>query len=348
MAIRARILIAAVAAAILAALCVPSVAQAGETDPIPSPGGGTTGSGFTVRVSIRFSGNAAPGGGGVRQVAVHPTCWWAPAAGPYQDAVAMLAWYDEVTGGQQTRGLVDMYGPRSAWADAAKEAQAGTKLAWYHAYCVDPTDYANYGVGVVQGVDPIEGDPTNWVTFLYRPFGVNEPIPAPQVPPLQLAQAARRAMVIPKPTVDRNPKIHDAGAPTLVGLPTWFWVTNPAAVGGPQGVREIRADLVNSNTWAEVTANTSGLTLDSPGGSANCKPAQALNVYAAGKSDSAGCTVEFTHASVGLPNGYTVNASTDWQATWRGSGATGGQLADLARAAAAQVPVAEVQDIVSH
>jgi hypothetical protein len=339
----------AILGALLGMLWMPA-ARADQTG--QSDGGANSAGGYTARVSILFTGDVGRRGGGVHEVRVHPTCWWAPAAGPYTDAVAMLAWYDEVTDGQQSRGIVDQYGPRKVWADAAKEAKDGKQLSWYHAYCVDPKNYAKFGLGVVQEVDPVEGNPTNWVNFQYRAFAAGEPIPAPMVSTQELAEAARRAMFIPAPATDRNPKIQAAGAPTLVGLPTWFWVTDPASVGGETGTRKIRAELQGAAvpTWAQVSASITGggLQLNSPAGGATCGPAQATTKYADGKPDSAGCTVQFTHASVGMPNGYTVRASTNWQAIWNGSDGNGGTLANLAREVTAQVPVAEVQDVVTH
>ena len=194
--------------------------------------GGTAGpSGYTARVRIHFYGSGVPGGSLTRSVRVHPTCWWAPAAGPYTDAVAMLAWYDAVTGKQQTRGIVDQYGPRSEWKKEADAESAGTAdISWYRAHCDNPADYTKFGVGSVENVDPILGNNNNFVTFLYHPFNVGEAIPQPRVSPEELARAARQVLTIQKPQMKRNPMIAAPGAPTLVGLPTWFWVTN-AAVG---------------------------------------------------------------------------------------------------------------------
>jgi hypothetical protein len=332
-------------------LWLPGVASAGQTD--PGDGGGNSPQGYTVEVAIRFSGDAAPGGGGVRRVRVAPTCWWLPASGPYTDAVAMLAWYDEVTGGAQTRGIISLYGPRKVWKDAAEQEKSGAAdLSWYRAFCKDPAQIPTYGGGVDQGSDGPLGDPTTWVTYPYQTFNVGQPIPQPRVDPAELARAARDEMVIPVPETNRNPKIHAAGAPTLVGLPTWFWVTNPVAVGvgNDRGTRRIRAEInAPQLIWAEVTAATGGLSLQSPAGSATCIPARARTAYADGVPETRGCTVQFAKASVGYPDGYPVTASTAWTATWDGSdGTQNEQLDGLTRTVTTQVPVAEVQNIVTH
>jgi hypothetical protein len=322
-----------------------TTAQAAQVDP-PDGGGYGTPGGYTVEVSVDFTGEAAPGGGGSRVVRVAPVCWWQPAAGPYTDAVASLAWYDQVTGGLQTRGVIGEYGPRRIWKAAADAEAAGTAdTSWYRAFCVNPKDYERYDAGDAEGVDPLPGNPENFVTYYYRAFPAGAALPPPLVEPEELARVARDVMVIPVPETDRNPKIKSAGAPTLVGLPTWFWVTDPEAVGGEDGDRDITATL--GNVFATVTAETEGLHLDSPAGGANCAPGRALVEYSGTASEDNACTVSFTHASVAYPKGYAVAASTNWAATWVGSGGTGGVLEGLARDVVSNVPVAEVQNIVT-
>ena len=318
-------------------------AQAGQAD----PPGGPTGDGYTVLVSVTFTGEAAPGGGGTRTVRVSPVCWWQPASNVYTDAVASLAWYDEVTGGLQTRGVIGEYGPRRIWKAAADaEASGADDTSWYRAVCKDPADYDRYNAGDSEGVDPLPGNPENFVTYYYRAFPAGAAVPDPLVDPEELARVARDLMVIPVPETDRNPKVQSAGAPTLVGLPTWFWVTDPESVGGADGDRDITATL--GDVFATVTAKTGGLTLKSPAGGATCVPSQALIKYSAGTSEDAACTVEFTRASVAYPGGYPLAASTNWDANWVGSGGTGGPMEGLARNFVSNVPVAEVQNIVTR
>jgi hypothetical protein len=319
-----------------------------------TPGGDTAPGGYSVSVQVRFSGNAAPGGGGGTTVAVnlHPVCWWEPATGNYTDAEAMLDWYDGVTGGVQSPGMYAQYGSRQPWEDAAAREAAGQDLSWYKAYCKDPNDYVDYGLGSTDTGDdnPIANNNPTWTTFLYRAFGAGEAIPAPMVDPAELADAARDQLQIPEPEIDRNPRVHDTDEATLVGLPTFFWVTDPQSVGGEGGTRTIRADVVGAGepVWAEVTAEIQqqGLVLSWPGGSKNCPPEQAIRKYTAGMSEDGACTVEFQRASTGYPGGYPVEASTAWDATWEGSGDTGGDLPGLATQVTELIPVAEVQNVV--
>src|SRR5690349_3027995 len=82
------------------------------------------GDGSAVEVAIECAGERAAAGDRAT-VRVDPLCWWEPAAGPYADAVARLAWYDMLTGGLQTRGVIGEYGPRRIWKQAADNEASG-------------------------------------------------------------------------------------------------------------------------------------------------------------------------------------------------------------------------------
>jgi hypothetical protein len=256
----------------------------------------------------------------------------------------MLALYDSQVHGQPTHWQLQEYGPRSIWV-AARDAEAkGQDLSWYAATCTDPADYRTFAGGCEENYEPGHG-PQTWVCYRYKAFPARARIPAPLVTPADLARAARDVMVIPVPTFDRNPKVVKAGQATLVGIPTWFWVTDPAATGGPAGTRTIRAEA--GPTWAVVVAHTTGMHLDSPAGSASCTPGQARTSWRQGRPDTAACTVAFTKASVAYPAGYPVTATTRWTADWTGSANTRGTLDPVTRTWTGNVPVAEVQTIVT-
>jgi hypothetical protein len=311
-------------------------------------GGGSDPSGYTAMVSIHFHGRGVPGGDLTRSVSVHPSCWWAVADGPATDAKAMLAWYDEVTGGATDNYTLSLYGPRSAWVDAVNREASGEHIIWYKAFCKNTDDYTKFGInGTDAGVGGGQEGGVTWITFLYKAFNAGAPIPAPRVDPEELARAAREVMTIPEPTTDHNPKVNAPGAPTLVGLPTWFWVRDPDAVGlRANGTRTIRAQL--GAVWAQLVATTSGLKLSSPAGGTQCSPARSGTAYAKGVPESNGCTVSFDKASVGFTSGYPVTAATDWLPLWTGSDGTNGGFDQLTRSVITTVPVAEVQNIVTH
>jgi hypothetical protein len=241
--------------------------------------------------------------------------------------------------GNEAKG---MYGPRDRFIAAA---ESPTEMWWYHAVCGDVADLASY-----TGETFLFRGQTLAVTYRAFPVvagGVNTP--PPLIEPEALAEVARDVMVLPLPDVERNPKTAGAGlaGATFVNLPTWFWVTDPAAVGGATGRRTIRAEVNGGAVWAEVVAATQGLVITSPAGATTCPPTTATRPWSPGTNDATGCTVAFERASVGYPSGYPVTAATTWDATWTGSGGTGGTLPALARQTVTQVPVAESQAIVT-
>jgi hypothetical protein len=151
---------------------------------------------------------------------------------------------------------------------------------------------------------------------------------------------------------DRNPMVNAPGTPTLVGLPTWFWVRDPLAVGEEAGNLDVTASVEQPDglVWAKVVATTSGLSISSQyGGTLNggCSPKQALTDYPNHPKafDKDACTVEFTHAEVNLP----ITATTDWNASWTGSNNDGVHPLDFLRQQFnSTISVAEVQNIVAR
>ena len=330
----------------------------GASSASASPGGGNggtnQGAGYSV-TAVSFSGDAAPGGGGTFPVGVPVTCWWEPAQlsmadGSYIDPTnpaELEAWYTyamPAMNGTFAIGRVT-YGDFASWKPALDKMRAGQKITAYSPTCrQDAPDCALIGFSGV-ALPPIAGVTGECGISVGIGFFTTGDPPAPQVAPADLAQVAHDQMQIPEPLVDRNPKVTALAGATLVGLPTWFWVTDPASIGGAAGTRTIRAEV--RGVWAEVVARTDGLHLTSPAGGANCGPDTALTAYARGVDEGAACTVSFSGASVGYPAGYPVDASTVWTAAWTGSGNTGGNLASLLRGTSVDVPVAESQTVVT-
>jgi hypothetical protein len=343
-----RLLLAGLAAGSVLVLSATG-ASAGIGDPAPMPPpADTTDTGYSATALVEFSGDGAPVGSKARRrLRVPVTCWWTPAPGPSQDPQRMLAAYDSGTlaaatyaryAGRSWSPIQDqahaVATARGDFEDAVKRAASGAKLAWYVAVCRDSATLSDY-----QGF--VKVCPTGMLFAAY-PVGQT---PQPRVEPAALAQVARENLNLVLPAVDRNPKVTAAGGASLVGLPTWFWVTDPVAVGAPTGRRTIRAQV--DQVWAEVVATTTGLHVTSPAGSATCTPARATVAWRSGIADSSACTLVFTKASVGYPSGYPVQASTTWAATWTGSDNTSGTLTALTRTVTVPVPVAEVQTIVT-
>ncbi|WP_170119644.1 hypothetical protein [Haloactinopolyspora alba] len=339
------------AAALAAAVAAPLPAGARDD----GTGGEGTGNGYEVGVEVTISGDGAPGTGGTIEVSLPPVCWWEPipsnVADPPVDATdpkSVYEWFKDILphlSGHAASGRL-AFPDTQVFKDAIKREKAGEDITWYqissNSKDVKPCSPE------VHDVPPQRGDE---VAQIYAPFVAGEP-PEPAVDPETLAIEARELMVIDEPDVERNPKIDGSGpvGATFVNIPTWFWVTDPEMVGGAEGTRTIRAEVLGTGVWAEVTAETGGLSVAYPGGSQQCPPEVALREWSPGSSDAAGCTVSFPRASVGFPDGYPVEASTQWNATWEGETgdgeSVGGELDPLQRSTTVNVPVAEVQTLV--
>lgn len=311
-------------------------------------GGTTTQSGYTVTAAVDFSGDAAPGGGGTVHIGVPAQCWWGTADAPgfnAADPSSWVKWREDYVAGLGSSSTVSYWyyslASPEAFAAAAAAAQSGKSMTLYVAQCVDDDPCSAKLAKFVGGDMNSSFGCTIPVTIQFFATGAT---PQPQIDPYDLAILAREHMQIDTPQVDRNPKAQAPAGATFVGLPTWFWVTNPASVAvATGGVKTIRAAV--GNTWASVTASTDGLSLSSPAGSTTCSPQQSIVSYQ-GEASGTACSIEFSKASVGYPAGYPVTASTTWGATYQLSDGRSGGLDGLARQTVVNVPVAESQAIV--
>ena len=326
--------------ALASVLAWPGSARADQTDQTPAP----TDGGYEISVSVKFTGDPALPASG-RGYPVKVTCYWAPAAPQYQNAEDMLDWYDAAVANQDNNTYKDNYGEREDWEKAAEGEAKGVDVSWYRATCVDINDTPNFYIGV-EGENPVV-DPAGTSFVPYRTFPGGAEPPPPRVDVESLAELAWAEMILPEPTWHRNPSVGGEGGPTLVRLPTWFWVDDQDALGGPDGTQSITATV--GNVSATVTATAGRFQLSSPGGGKSCGREQALTKYTAGAApDSPACTIQFARASVAYPDGYPVQARTQWSATWEGTGEPGGRLPGRTIAAPpANVRVAEVQNVVT-
>jgi hypothetical protein len=333
-------------------------AAAGNTPDPPSPGptGGLTPTGGKVAavdvaaVDVVVSGNGLKGKPGRHRAEVPVMCWWQSALGPSTDPAAMLAAYDNGSLGAQTyqaySGVSWVFWSASA-AGVATSIVAATRedfvaatrepagsVAWYMAVCRDgatPADYFDF-VG------------SSAIGIRYRAWPTARP-PAARVAPIDLAVYANSLLDLPDPVAEHNPKIVKAGGATLVGLATWFWVTDPAAAGMPDGRRSVTARA--GRVQATVTAAILEVDISSQAGRAACTRQRAVTPYTPRTSETSACTLVFTKASVDHPKGWPVTVTANWHLTWTGSGNTGADLGTQSHNWSTHVPVAEVQTIVT-
>lgn len=297
---------------------------------------GGTGGGYTVQVTVTLTGDAAPGGGGgTVHASVAPVCYWfdqsANLGGKSIADLAKLTDYKSDTR-MGANDAIWKNPPADWWAPYVAQEAAGAHLTAYEPTCQDGNSYSGGSLTMLTAYGSASS-PYGLIVTAGAP-------PQPSVAPKSLIKVAYDNMQLTPPVVDYNPRITATNGGTLVGLPTYFWVTDPLAVGGPSGRRTIRATA--AGVWAEVTADNNGLTLTSPGSNTvNCSRAQALTRY--GQAGNP-CTVVFGHASTAWP----VDATTTWKAAYRLSTGQTDALAPKAKVAPGQpVPVGESQAIVT-
>jgi hypothetical protein len=298
--------------------------------------------GYKIGVHVTISGADAGrlGKGGGTTMSVQPSCWWRkynPDIGG-NDATTpegFQKFYDEsipYLSGHAAAGRLSMpeYNEVKRVADAAKN---GEHYTWYQLQCRD-------------GVDPVKaGFTKSGGTYMGQQIGIgwaafpDGQIPEPYVAPEDLATAlwdyAQQGLT--NPGIGRNPVIAANGGATLVNVPTWFWVNNPATSLADDG----KIDLVATagNTTVTLKASSSGVDFTSPAGATSCTVDQAKQAWSTGKADAGACSISFEKSSAGWP----VTASISWSGRWDGNDGTGGDLPVVFHSTTVNVPVVEVQ-----
>jgi hypothetical protein len=285
--------------------------QKSQTDPSSSVEASGGGKQYTVRITyagdVRGAAGGAGGGSRVVSVPVPVKCWWEPAASFYRDPQAMYDWYLGRANAHSTSQYAsEHFGTYQDYQAVIDKAKAGQKYYWYQAMCRDDADLAAF-----------TNDSTGSVNYLKAfPVVDGEPrVPVPRVEPEQVALQAYQELNLVEPVLDRNPKATQGTHTglTLVNIPTWFWVTNPPALGGTPGTRTITAKVQkpDGNTLSvQVTARPQGLELSSPAAeTTTCPLARARLAWTEGRGEEDGCTLHFHHTSIGQPTGHPVTAT---------------------------------------
>ncbi|MET9758666.1 hypothetical protein ABZ016_06365 [Streptomyces sp. NPDC006372] len=159
-----------------------------------------------------------------------------------------------------------------------------------------------------------------------------------------LADYAYDKVKVPDTKVELKPE-----AKSTVNLPTWVWLDK----GTFKDVK-VRAELPNTDLWAETTAKPVALHLDPGTEDAEVFPASGdceINddgsigtPYIKGSADKTPpCGIRYLHATDGTP--YQLSAGITWQITWQGSNGTGGDLPDGTFETTQDMNVQEIQSI---
>ena len=168
----------------------------------------------------------------------------------------------------------------------------------------------------------------------YVPGGGQPPVPP--VDGATLAKAAWKAVEIPAPSVEMNPRM-DGDVQTLVGVENWVW----ASADTPQSVT---ATASAGPVSATVTATSSGLTLSAPDSKVSCQgfgtPWQP-GMPEGGSS----CTMTFTRSSEHLGGSTSVKVGVSYSASYTASDGAQGSLPSVSTSGSVSLKVGEAQSL---
>ena len=161
----------------------------------------------------------------------------------------------------------------------------------------------------------------------------------PPVPPVDggtLAKAAWKAVEIPPPVVETNPRM-DGGVQTLVGVENWVWASEDT----PQSVT---ATATAGPVTATVTASSTGLTLSAPDSKVSC---QGFGTpWQSGMAEgSSPCTMTFTRSSEHLGGTSTVNVGVSYSASYTATDGSQGDLPSVSTSGTLSIKVGEAQSL---
>lgn len=267
----------------------------------------TSGGGNTITVTVVGTGvkGGSAGHAGSRSVSVPAPCSMSPG-------FTGKEYYDWVQSGKAAKDWYNLGGGM----DGQFEPQPGyekykddDKGHWYGGSCSSET---------FTDMDEFFAYADKWFAAhksVYVPAGTRPP--APPIPPQLLRDVATKAMTLPLPQINWNPKRTEDQA-TLVNLDTWVWLTDR----NPNRYVEASADSDTGRVTARVDANLQGMTVRADG-----VPEKTCQNGGVPWSDGATgeCSIRFPRSS---PGGGTtaVTTQTSWLATWSFNGADKGPI----------------------
>ncbi|GAA5003544.1 hypothetical protein [Streptomyces siamensis] len=270
-----------------------------------------------------------------------PACWYEPVMTPEQ-----LKRFSE-TNGNGDVGVHETWIGKGLWTDHYRDEKPEKNFddTWSTA-----PGYKDYNTGKKgyfwRSVAPDDTDPKSWDCGRIMFWQDGNTVPqVPNAPtPKTLAEYAYNQVKIPDTKIELKPE-----GKSTVNLPTWIWLDK----GTFQDVT-VRAELPNTNLWAETTAKPVALHLE-PGtedastfpASGECKINDDGSIgtpYKKGDADrTPPCGIEYLRATSGAP--YQLKASITWQISWEGTGGAKGDLPDGTFETTQDMNVQEIQSI---
>ncbi|MFF4347745.1 hypothetical protein [Streptomyces sp. NPDC001530] len=347
----------AAAAAVALVLCGGGVAYAdgpadNTTPPPPSgPSGNTDGKGNIYasathsQIKVRqVKGPTTGKRGNLTPVDTNwkpPACWYEPVMTPEQ-----LKKFSE-TDGSGDVGVHETWIGKGLWTDHYRDGKPDKNFD--DTWSVAP-GYKDYNIGKKgyfwRSVAPDDTDPDSWDCGRIMFWQDGNTVPkVPNAPTAKtLAEYAYDQVKIPNTEIELKPE-----GKSTVNLPTWIWLDK----GTFQEVT-VRAELPNTDLWAETTAKPVALHLEPGTDDAETFPASGEctfnddasigTPYKTGDADKTPpCGITYLRATNGQP--YQLKASVTWQITWEGTGGTGGPLPNGTFETTQDINVQEIQSI---
>ena len=294
-----------------------------------SAGGGE----ISVSITEQYTTASSGGGGGETvssstSISVKPSCYYEKQED--QSQVGRDAWDLQDQGTKNKEDEVEKV--YSGYKRSKEDMQPGT---WWRVKC---NEDAFENLAAMQAAR--NRMTPNGATYLWIPDSENggKP-PAPYISGRALATAAWKAVKIPQPTIETNPKVGSQRA-TLVGMDTWVWPTGNTP-------RSVTVTASAGATSATVTAASAGLQLSAPDGKPSCQ-GFGIAWHSGMPEGSSPCTISFNRSSAHLGGTTPLTVSVAYSATYTATDGSGGDLPAVTATNTINLPVAEVQTLTTN
>jgi hypothetical protein len=168
--------------------------------------------------------------------------------------------------------------------------------------------------------------------------------PPPGVTTLTPGQAARSlvdSFELEGITVGFAPDPNLPGSRSYVGVPVWMWAENPTPLTFGPYVQTTTLGGVSLTATAQVTSIIWNM---GDGTTVTCANAGTPFVAAYGAVDSPNCGHRYERTSASQPGGtFPVTATSQWQVSWEGGGASG--VIPITTTSATAVQINEIQSV---